>query len=80
MHLARVARRRRAHARRRPAQQRARISALAVRRVLDMEARDVALLGLSFKPQTDDLRESPFVELAETLVGKGFGYGSTTRW
>jgi GDP-mannose 6-dehydrogenase len=43
----------------------------AVRRVLDVEARDVALLGLSFKPQTDDLRESPYVELAETLVGKG---------
>jgi GDP-mannose 6-dehydrogenase len=44
---------------------------LAVRRVLDAKARDVALLGLSFKPETDDLRESPYVELAETLVGKG---------
>ena len=44
---------------------------LAVRRVLDVEAREVALLGLSFKPETDDLRESPYVELAETLVGKG---------
>jgi GDP-mannose 6-dehydrogenase len=44
---------------------------LAVRRILDVEARDVALLGLSFKPETDDLRESPYVELAETLVGKG---------
>jgi GDP-mannose 6-dehydrogenase len=44
---------------------------LAVRRVLDAEAREVALLGLSFKPETDDLRESPYVELAETLVGKG---------
>jgi GDP-mannose 6-dehydrogenase len=44
---------------------------LAVRRVLDSEAREVALLGLSFKPETDDLRESPYVELAETLVGKG---------
>jgi GDP-mannose 6-dehydrogenase len=44
---------------------------LAVRRVLDTGARDVALLGLSFKPETDDLRESPFVEAAETLVGKG---------
>jgi GDP-mannose 6-dehydrogenase len=44
---------------------------LAVRRVLDAQAREVALLGLSFKPETDDLRESPYVELAETLVGKG---------
>jgi GDP-mannose 6-dehydrogenase len=44
---------------------------LAVRRILDAETREVALLGLSFKPETDDLRESPYVELAETLVGKG---------
>ena len=44
---------------------------LATRRILDAGAREVALLGLSFKPQTDDLRESPYVELAELLVGKG---------
>jgi GDP-mannose 6-dehydrogenase len=43
-----------------------------VDRVVASEARTVALLGLSFKMATDDLRESPNVEVAERLIGKGF--------
>jgi GDP-mannose 6-dehydrogenase len=44
----------------------------AVDRVVSCDGRTVALLGLSFKMDTDDLRESPNVELAERLIGKGF--------
>jgi GDP-mannose 6-dehydrogenase len=33
----------------------------------------IGLVGVSFKPGTDDLRESPLAELAKRLVAKGYG-------
>jgi len=34
--------------------------------------REIVILGLSFKAQTDDLRESAMVEVAQLLLGRGY--------
>ena len=43
----------------------------AVQRVLGTGKKEIALLGLSFKAGTDDLRESPLVEMVKRLLGEG---------
>lgn len=43
----------------------------AIEAVLDLAAQRVGVIGLAFKENTDDLRESPVVTLLEQLIGKG---------
>lgn len=39
--------------------------------ILSRSGKRIAFLGISFKPGTDDVRESSFVEVVERLIGKG---------
>jgi GDP-mannose 6-dehydrogenase len=45
---------------------------VALRAIQEFGVKQVALLGVAFKPGTDDLRESAMIELAERLLGKGY--------
>jgi GDP-mannose 6-dehydrogenase len=43
----------------------------ALKLIRDTGIRQIGVIGLSFKAGTDDLRESPMVEMVETLIGWG---------
>jgi GDP-mannose 6-dehydrogenase len=40
--------------------------------VIKKKKKEIGILGLSFKSNTDDMRESPVVKVVETLLGKGY--------
>jgi len=46
--------------------------AVGVQRIVSLHRKKIGILGLSFKAGTDDIRESPMVELTESLIGKGY--------
>lgn len=40
--------------------------------IISKNKKKIAILGLSFKPETDDLRFSPIIDVIEKLIGKGY--------
>ncbi|MFD1039858.1 UDP-glucose dehydrogenase family protein [Virgibacillus byunsanensis] len=51
--------------------QRRLLVAKAVNRFGNLKGRKIAMLGLSFKPETDDMREAPSITIARSLIEHG---------
>jgi len=45
---------------------------LGIQMIMHLRKKRIGFLGMAFKPDTDDLRESPLVSVIETLLGKGY--------
>ena len=51
--------------------QRDRVVEKLLRELKILKGRTIGLLGLAFKPNTDDLREAPAIEIAQKLIDRG---------
>lgn len=45
---------------------------MLLNKIIKVDKKEIGILGLSFKAGTDDLRESPIIDVIERLIGKGF--------